>query len=82
VHDALRQDPALRAQNIRVALQGNLDPAVLGTTPATVRHEALDLLESMRDRHGHIFNLGHGIRPDAKPECVAALVNTVREWKN
>jgi uroporphyrinogen decarboxylase len=42
----------------------------------------LSLLESMRDRPGHIFNLGHGIPPDAKPECVATLVNTVREWKN
>lgn len=67
---------------IQVALQGNLDPALLSTTPATVRYEALSLLESMRDRPGHIFNLGHGIVPDAKPECVAALVNTVREWKN
>ena len=81
-HDALTQDPTLLAQNIRVALQGNLDPALLSTTPATVRYETLSLLESMRDRPGHIFNLGHGIPPDAKPECVATLVNTVREWKN
>ena len=36
-HDALTQDPTLRARNIRVALQGNLDPALLSTTPATVR---------------------------------------------
>jgi uroporphyrinogen decarboxylase len=82
VHDELTKDPTLRAQGIQVALQGNLDPALLSTTPATVRYEALSLLESMRDRPGHIFNLGHGIVPDAKPECVAALVNTVREWKN
>jgi uroporphyrinogen decarboxylase len=78
----LTQDPRLRAQNIQVALQGNLDPALLSTTPATVRYETLSLLESMRNRPGHIFNLGHGIPPDAKPECVATLVNTVTEWKN
>ena len=82
VHDALRQDPALRAQNIQVALQGNLDPALLSTTPAAVRDETQRLLESMRDRPGHIFNLGHGIQPDASPECVAALVSTVTGWKN
>jgi uroporphyrinogen decarboxylase len=82
VHDELRQDPALRAQNIQVALQGNLDPALLSTTPAVVRDEAQRLLESMRDRPGHIFNLGHGIQPDASLECVAALVSTVTGWKN
>jgi uroporphyrinogen-III decarboxylase len=36
----------------------------------------------MRDRPGHIFNLGHGIRPDASLECVAAMVSTVVNWKN
>jgi uroporphyrinogen decarboxylase len=35
----------------------------------------------MRGRSGHIFNLGHGIRPDARIECVSALVDTVIGWK-
>jgi uroporphyrinogen decarboxylase len=30
---------------------------------------------------GHIFNLGHGIMPQAKIECVEALVQTVTTWK-
>jgi len=81
-HDALARDAALGAQNIRVALQGNLDPALLGATPLAVREETWRLLQSMRDRPGHIFNLGHGIRPDASLECVAALVSTVVGWKN
>ncbi len=81
-HDALAHDPDLRARNIRVSLQGNLDPALLGTTPETVRAATRQLLESMRHRPGHIVNLGHGILPDARLDCVAALVDTVTSWKN
>jgi uroporphyrinogen decarboxylase len=64
-----------------IALQGNLDPVLLNTTPAIVRHEATRLLESMRGTVGHIFNLGHGITPRAKVECVETLVETVTTWK-
>jgi len=65
-----------------IALQGNLDPVLLNTTPDIVRHETARLLESMRGAHGHIFNLGHGILPQAKLECVQALVDTVMAWKH
>jgi uroporphyrinogen decarboxylase len=81
VHDQLTRDPELRRRNLRVGLQGNLDPALPGTTPDKVRCETERLLESMRGRPGHIVNLGHGIRPDAKLECVAALIDTVTAWK-
>jgi uroporphyrinogen decarboxylase len=81
-HAALAQHPELKAFDRPVALQGNLDPAVLSSTPESVRREARRLLESMRGRHGHIFNLGHGIRPDAKLECVETLVDTVLAWRN
>ena len=64
-----------------VAMQGNLDPVLLNTTPAIVERETKRLLESMRDSSGHIFNLGHGIMPQAKIECVEALVETVTSWK-
>ena len=64
-----------------VAVQGNLDPVLLNTTPAIVRRETVRLLESMRAAAGHIFNLGHGILPQAKIECVEALVETVTTWK-
>jgi len=66
-----------------VALQGNLDPVLMQTTPGIVRREAARLLEAMRARGaggaggGHVFNLGHGITPLAKIECVQALVDTV-----
>jgi len=65
-----------------IALQGNLDPVLLNTTPEIVQRETARLLESMCGANGHIFNLGHGIMPQAKLECVDALVDTVTKWKN
>jgi uroporphyrinogen decarboxylase len=70
-----------RALPANVAVQGNLDPVLLNTTPDIVRRETGRLLESMRGASGHIFNLGHGIMPSAKIECVQALVDTVTGWR-
>ncbi len=64
-----------------VALQGNLDPVLMNTTPEIVRRETTRLLETMRGTAGHIFNLGHGIMPQAKLECMQALVDTVSGWR-
>jgi uroporphyrinogen decarboxylase len=64
-----------------VALQGNLDPVLMNTTPEIVRREATRLLETMRGANGHIFNLGHGIMPSAKLECMQSLVDTVTGWR-
>lgn len=63
----------------RVALQGNLDPLVLLTDPATVRREAERVLADFGHGAGHVFNLGHGIVPQTPPENVAALVEAVRD---
>jgi uroporphyrinogen decarboxylase len=65
-----------------VALQGNLDPVLMNTTPEIVRRETTRILENMRTAPGHIFNLGHGIMPQARIECVETLVNTVTGWTN
>ncbi len=65
-----------------IALQGNLDPVLMNTSPEIVRRETLRLLETMSDAKGHIFNLGHGIMPQAKLECVEALVSAVTEWRS
>ncbi len=64
-----------------IALQGNLDPVLLNTTPDIVRRETAQLLQAMGGAPGHIFNLGHGIMPSAKIECVEALVETVTQWR-
>jgi len=65
-----------------IALQGNLDPVLMNTTPEIVRRECHRLLETMRGARGHIFNLGHGIMPSAKIECMEALVEAVTGWKS
>ncbi|MEO6995490.1 MAG: uroporphyrinogen decarboxylase family protein, partial [Lacunisphaera sp.] len=65
-----------------IALQGNLDPVLMNTTPEIVIRETNRLLETMNGTKGHIFNLGHGIMPQAKLECVEALVHSVVNWKS
>ena len=62
-----------------IGLQGNLSPALISdATPEVVVRETKTILETMRGRNGHIFNLGHGVTPAAKLENIAALVETVR----
>ena len=69
---------AARAQvGSRVALQGNLDPLVLLTDPATIAREAGAIVRAAGNSPGHVFNLGHGIVPTTPPEHVAALVQAV-----
>lgn len=63
-----------------VGVQGNLDPTLLSTNPEIVERETQRILETMDGRTGHIFNLGHGILPSAKPENVARLVDTVTNF--
>ncbi len=59
-------------------LQGNLDPAVMLTTPEIIEREARLIIEEGRALPGHIFNLGHGIYPEVPLENVEALVRTVQ----
>ena len=61
------------------AVQGNLDPTVLLTTPKTIRHEVQLVLNQAGGRPGHIFNLGHGILPETTEENARALVDAVHE---
>ena len=63
-----------------VALQGNLDPAVLFAPPERVRSEARRVLDAFGAGPGHIFNLGHGISQFTPPESVAALVDEVHTY--
>jgi len=63
----------------RVALQGNLDPAVLLASPEVVRAQAEATLAAFGHGSGHVFNLGHGITPDVDPEHLGALVRAIQE---
>src|SRR6058998_3229888 len=62
-----------------VAVQGNLDPAVLLSKPAYIRQRVKDILDRAAGRPGHIFNLGHGILPQTSVEHARALVEMVHE---
>ncbi len=65
-----------------IAMQGNLSPvSIAESTPEVVATETKSILEAMRGRPGHIFNLGHGLTPAAKLENIAALVETIKNYK-
>jgi len=61
----------------RVALQGNLDPAVLLAPPEAIEREASKVLAAFGPGSGHVFNLGHGVSRFTAPEHVAVLVDAV-----
>jgi uroporphyrinogen decarboxylase len=63
-----------------VAIQGNLDPAVLLAPPHVIRQEAHRILHEAAGRPGHIFNLGHGVLPSTPPDHVHFLVDAVRSF--
>ena len=71
---------ARKQAGTRIALQGNLDPAILLAPPAVVRKEARRVLDAYGNSPGHVFNLGHGITPQASIEAVSALVDEVRAY--
>ena len=63
----------------RVALQGNLDPAVLFATADVVQRETERTLAAFGHGSGHVFNLGHGISQFTEPEKVKILVDCVHQ---
>ena len=63
----------------QVALQGNLDPMVLFSSPQVIREQTGKVLASFGAGSGHVFNLGHGISQFTPPEHVSALVDAVHE---
>lgn len=61
----------------KVALQGNLHPAVLREPAEIIEHGVAEVLESYGRGPGHVFNLGHGITPDIDPDKLKILVDAV-----
>jgi uroporphyrinogen decarboxylase len=62
-----------------IAIQGNLDPAVLLSSPREIRRRVEEILGRANRRPGHIFNLGHGVLPETPVENVKAMVEAVHE---
>ena len=71
---------ARRRVGDRVALQGNMDPAVLRSDHSSIEYQVKSILESYGTGVGHIFNLGHGITPDIEPNNVKAFVDAVHQY--
>jgi uroporphyrinogen decarboxylase len=62
-----------------VAIQGNLDPAVLLAPIKEIRSRVAEILKRAGGRPGHIFNLGHGVLPETPVEHVIEMVRAVHE---
>lgn len=63
----------------KVALQGNMDPAILLSTPEAIEKEVASILASYGHGHGHVFNLGHGITQFTPPENADAMLKAVKK---
>lgn len=74
-------DAARQTVGERVALQGNLDPDVLSAPDAVIRRETQRILDCFDSHAGHVFNLGHGIKPGTSPDKVAVLIDAVHGRK-
>src|SRR5262249_56859843 len=72
-------DAAWSRMGSDVAVQGNLDPALLLAPIDEIRRHTKRILGQAANRPGHIFNLGHGILPDTPPAHARALVEIVHE---
>ncbi|MEV8306513.1 uroporphyrinogen decarboxylase [Streptomyces flavidovirens] len=70
-------DEAARRVGPGKALQGNLDPAVLFSTPDAVMAKTDEVLAAAADLEGHIFNLGHGVLPTTDPDALTRLTEYV-----
>ena len=73
-------DPKEIVRNIKIPIQGGLDPKILLTNKETLKKETIKYLEIFKD-HPYIFNLGHGVLPETNPEMVEYLVKTVKDYK-
>ncbi|MDC3187731.1 uroporphyrinogen decarboxylase [Candidatus Pelagibacter sp.] len=72
-------DPLMISKNIKIPVQGGLDPKILLTDQENLKKEVLKYLDVFKD-HPYIFNLGHGILPETDPAMVEYLINTVKDY--
>ena len=72
-------DPKKIRAEIKIPVQGGLDPKILLSDRETLKKEAIKYLDIFKD-HPYIFNLGHGILPETKPDMVKYLVQIVKDY--
>jgi uroporphyrinogen decarboxylase len=73
-------DDAWRIIGDDKAIQGNLDPTVLLAPDTVIEREVRDILGRANGRPGHIFNLGHGLLPNTRPEAVSRAIDAVHRY--
>ncbi len=72
-------DPISISKEIKIPVQGGLDPKILLTNVENLKKETFKYLDIFKD-HPYIFNLGHGILPETDPDMVDYLVKTVNDY--
>jgi uroporphyrinogen decarboxylase len=72
-------DPTKILKEIKIPVQGGLDPKILLSDKENLKKETLKYLNIFKD-HPYIFNLGHGVVPETEPNMVEYLVKTVKDY--
>lgn len=72
-------DPKTVLKNIKIPIQGGLDPKVLLTDRETLKKETVKYLDIFKD-HPYIFNLGHGVLPETDLNMMDYLVKMVKDY--
>ena len=72
-------DPLEISKNIKIPVQGGMDPKVLLSDKETIKKEAKKYLDIFKD-HPYIFNLGHGVLPETNPDTMDYLVKMVKDY--
>ena len=72
-------DPKLIEKEIKIPVQGGLDPKILLTDKENLKKEAKKYLDIFKE-HPYIFNLGHGVLPETDPNMMDYLIKTVKDY--
>ncbi len=72
-------DPVKINKEIKIPVQGGIDPKVLLSNKENLKKEATKYLDIFKD-HPYIFNLGHGVLPETDPNMMDYLVKTVKDY--
>ncbi|MCF6092472.1 uroporphyrinogen decarboxylase [Microaerobacter geothermalis] len=63
-----------------IAIQGNLDPALLLAPWDVLKQKAMEIIDAGREHSGHVFNLGHGVFPTASVDTLKRLTEFIHEY--
>ena len=72
-------DPIKINKEIKIPVQGGMDPKILLSDKENIKKEAKKYLDIFKD-HPYIFNLGHGVLPETDPNMMDYLVKTVKDY--